>query len=165
MLLTIFLAIVFCAAITLLLISAVIFVRDKWLFSSAPKEAMEVFIPRTGELFYGAKAMGWTLMLLSVVTILGVGAAAVWDGFRSGYTFTRFFLRFVTILTVYKAYDMIFFDWFLLCRFHFFQHFYPEIEPVYNGRKYGFNLKSQLLKLLVLFPAFSALAAWVCTRA
>ena len=163
MLLTIMLALVFCAAITLLLISAVIFVRDTWLFSSAPKEARELLIPRTEELFSGAKAMGWTLMILSAVTILGVGVVAVWDGLRSGYSFTRFFLRFVTILTIYKAYDMIFFDWFLLCRFRFFQHFYPEIEPVYNGRKYGFNLKSQLLKLLVLFPAFSALAAWVCT--
>jgi len=35
--------------------------------------------------------------------------------------------------------------------------------PALEGRKYGFNLKSQLLKLLVIFPAVSALAAWVCT--
>jgi len=34
---------------------------------------------------------------------------------------------------------------------------------VYDGRKYGYNLKSQLLKLLVIFPAASALAAWICT--
>lgn len=58
---------------------------------------------------------------------------------------------------------MIFIDWFLLCRFRFFQHFYPEVKSVFDGRKYGFNLKSQLLKLLVIFPAASALAAWVCT--
>ena len=42
MLLTVFLAIVFCGAITLLLISAVAFVQDTRLFSSAPKEAREV---------------------------------------------------------------------------------------------------------------------------
>lgn len=30
-------------------------------------------------------------------------------------------------------------------------------------RKYGFNLKSQLLKLVVIFSAVSALAAWICT--
>ena len=163
MLLTIFLSVVFCAAITLLLLSAVIFVREERFFSSAPKEALEAFIPRTEELFFGAKAMGWTLMILCVVTILGVGVVSIWDGFRSGYSFTQFFVRFVTIFTIYKIYDMIFFDWFLLCRFHFFQHFYPEIEPVYNDRKYGYNIKSQLLKLLVLFPAASALAAWICT--
>ena len=32
-----------------------------------------------------------------------------------------------------------------------------------NTRKYGFNIKSQLLKLFVIFPAVSALAAWICT--
>ena len=39
MLLTVFLAIVFCGAITILLISAVAYVQDKRFFSSAPKEA------------------------------------------------------------------------------------------------------------------------------
>ena len=28
----------------------------------------------------------------------------------------------------------------------------------------GFNIRSQLLKLFVIFPAVSALAAWICTR-
>ena len=172
MLLTIFLAIVFCAAITLLLISAVAFVQydgtNKWFFSSAPKEALELLKPKNKELFCGARTMGWVLMILSVMMILGVGVIAVWDGFRSGFSFSQFFLRFLLIFTIYKAYDMIFFDWFLLCRFRFFQYYYPEyyypeVAPVYNDRKYGYNLKSQLLKLLVIFPAVSALAARICT--
>lgn len=163
MLLTVFLAIIFCGAITLLLISAVAFIQDRKFFSSAPKEALEVLVPREKELFYGARAMGWVLLILAVLMILGVGVISIWDGFKSGYSFIRFFLRFVLIFTIYKAYDMIFFDWFLLCKFHFFQHYYPEVESVYSGRKYGYNLKSQLLKLLVIFPAASALAAWICT--
>ena len=163
MLLTVFLALVFCAAITILLISAVTFVQDTRFFSSAPKEAQEVLKPRNEELFFGARAMGWVLIILSVLMILGVGVISIWDGFRSGFSFLQFFLRFVLIFTIYKAYDMIFFDWFLLCRFRFFQYYYPEVESVYNGRKYGYNLKSQLLKLFVIFPAVSALAAWLCT--
>ncbi len=163
MLLTVFLAVVFCAAITLLLISAVAFIQEKKMFSSAPKEALEVIKTREEELFYGARAMGWVLVIISVLLILGVGAVAVWDGSRSGFSFMQFFLRFVSIFTVYKIYDMIFFDWFLLCRFRFFQHYFPEVESVYRGRKYGYNLRSQLLKLLVIFPAASALAAWVCS--
>ena len=163
MLLTVFLAIVFCAAITILLISAVAFVQDKRFFSSAPKEAQKLIKPRTEELFYGARAMGWVLITISILMILGVGVISIWDGFRSGFTFWQFFLRFVLILTVYKIYDMIFFDYFLLMKFKFFQHYYPELESVYEGRKYGFNIRSQLLKLLVIFPAVSALAAWLCT--
>lgn len=163
MLLTIFLAVVFCGAITLLLIAAVAFIQNTKFFSSAPKEAQEVLIPRDKELFYGARTIGWTLMVFSILMILGVGIVSIWDGFRSGFAFRQFFLRFVLIFTVYKLYDMIFFDWFLLCKFRFFQYYYPEVEEAYKNRKYGFNLRSQLLKLLVIFPAASALAAWVCT--
>ena len=167
MLLTIFLAVVFCAAITLLLISAVAFVQydgtNKWFFSSAPKEALELLKPRNKELFYGAKAMGWALMIISILMILGAGAIAVWDGFRSGFGFWRFFTRFMLIFTIYKVYDMVCFDYFLLMKFRFFQHYYPETESVYPVKKYGFNLKSQLLKLLVVFPAASAIAAWICS--
>ena len=57
MLLTLFLAIVFCAAITLMLLSAVAFIQDKKFFSSAPKEAQEVLLPRDHELFFGARTM------------------------------------------------------------------------------------------------------------
>lgn len=163
MLLTIFLAIVFCAAISLMLLSAVAFIQDIRFFSSAPKEAQEVLKQRNNELFYGARMIGWTLMIFSLLMIAGVGVISIWDGFRSGYTFWQFFLRFITIFTIYKVYDMICFDWFLLCKFIFFQYYFPETEPVYNGRKYGYNLKSQLLKLLVIFPAASALAAWICS--
>ena len=163
MLLTVFLAIVFCAAISMMLVSAVAFIQDTRFFSSAPKEAQEVLKPRETELFYGARIIGWTLMAFSLLMIAGVGVIAIWDGFRSGYTFRQFFLRFITIFTIYKLYDMTCFDWFLLCRFRFFQYYFPEVGAVYNGRKYGYNIKSQLLKLLVIFPAASALAAWICT--
>ena len=164
MLLTIFLAIVFCGAISLMLVSAVAFIQNTKLFSSAPKEAQELLKPREQELFTGARTIGWTLMAFSILMILGVGIVSIWDGFRSGFAFWQFFLRFVLIFTIYKLYDMICFDYFLLCKFRFFQHYYPEVEEVYQNRKYGFNIKSQLLKLLVIFPAASALAAWLCTR-
>ena len=163
MLLTIFLAIVFCAAITLMLLAAVAFIQDKKFFSSAPKEAQAVIQPRENELFYGARVIGWTLMVFGVLMISGVGVISVWDGFRSGFTFFQFFLRFVLIFTIYKLYDMVCFDYFLLMRFEFFQHYFPEVRSVYPLKKYGFNIKSQLIKLLVIFPAVSALAAWICT--
>lgn len=55
MLLTIFLAIIFCVAITLMLLSAVAFIQNEKFFSSAPKEARDVMKPREKELFYGAR--------------------------------------------------------------------------------------------------------------
>ena len=105
----------------------------------------------------------YRLIADNFLMILGVVVLSVWDGFRSGFTFSQFFLRFVLIFTIYKLYDMVCFDYFLLIKFKFFQYYYPEVESVYRGRKYGFNIKSQLIKLLVIFPAVSALAAWICT--
>ena len=58
------------------------------------------------------------------------GVIAIWDGFRSGFTFWQFFLRFVLIFTIYKICDMTLIDNFLLLKFHFFQHYYPEAAQV-----------------------------------
>ena len=164
MFLTLFLSIVVCGAITLLLVGGVAFYRDIRLFSSAPKEVRELLIQRDKELFYGARTIGLLMMVFGAAMILGAFAVAVWDGSRNTYTFIQFFLRFVMILTAYKVYDMVFFDGFLLCRYRFFQHYYPETAPALNGRRFGFNLKSQLLKLLLIFPGIAALMAFVCTR-
>ena len=162
MILTIFLSVVVCGAVSLMMISGIAFIQDIKLFSSAPKEARNVLIPRDKELFYGARAIGWVLMIFSFAMILGALVIAIWDGIRSGFTFWQFFTRIVVMFTIYKIYDMIFFDYFLLVKFHFFQHYYPEIESAFEGRKYGFNIRSQLLKLLVIFPILSALIAWIC---
>ena len=164
MLLTVFLAIVFCAAMALMLLSAVAFIQNEKFFSSAPKEVRDVIKPKDQELFCGARKIGYTLMIISILMILGVGVIAIWDGIRSGFTFWQFFLRFVLIFTVYKLCDMILIDNYLLLKSHFFQFYYPEAGSVMEGRKYGFNIKSQLLKLLIIFPAVSALAAWICSR-
>ena len=165
MILTIFLSAVVCGAVSLMLISCIAFIQDTRMFSSAPKEAREVLIPRDKELFCGARTIGWVLMAFSILMILGALGIAIWDGLRSGFTFRQFVLRLVSMFTVYKLYDMIFFDYFLLMKFRFFQHYYPEVERVFDdpNRKYGFNIRSQLVKLIVVFPAISALAAWICT--
>ena len=120
MLLTIFLSIVVCAAVSLMMISGIAFIQDIKMFSSAPKEARDVLIPRDKELFFGAKTIGWALMIFSVLMILGSLTIAIWDGFRSGFTFWQFFTRLVIMFTIYKIYDMICFDYFLLMKFHFF---------------------------------------------
>ena len=163
MVLTIFLGIVVCGAVTMMMIAAVAFIQDKKMFSSAPKEAQEVIIPREKELFYGSRAIGWTIMIISFLIILGVFVIGVWDGLRSGFSFWDYFIRFVVICTIYKLYDMIFFDYFFLIKYKFFQFYFPEIESAFEGRKYGFNIVSQLVKLIIIFPAFSALIGGVCT--
>ena len=108
MILTIFLSVVICGAVSLLMIAGIAFIQDVKMFSSAPKEAKDVLIPRDKELFYGARTIGWVLMIFSVLMILGALVIAIWDGFRSGFTFWQLFARLVIMFTIYKLYDMTF---------------------------------------------------------
>ena len=61
---------------------------------------------------------------------LGAAVLAAWDGVRNGVTFGAFFARYLVILYVMEAYDILFFDWLLLCHSNFFPHFYPEVKGI-----------------------------------
>lgn len=160
MLVTFLLALAVIAAVMLMLFSAVAFVQDKRLFSTAPKDVQAAVQPKP-ERFKGQHLIGWKLIFLSLLMIVCAAVIAVWDGVKNGFTFWQFFARFLIILYCYKAFDMICFDWLLLTKSHFFQHYYPETEGCESYRKFGFNLRSQLIKLAV-FPIVSAAAAGIC---
>ena len=51
------------------------------------------------------------------------------------------------MLYLWKAFDIICLDWFLLTKSHFFQHYYPETEGCAGYRSFGFNRKEQLTAL------------------
>lgn len=146
--------------ITLMLYAAVALVQDKRLFGAAPKEAQALLQPKP-ERFRGQHLLGWVLLIVSLAMVVAAAVIAVWDGVNHGFGFWRFFARFLTMLYAYKAYDMLCFDFLLLTRSHFFQHYFPEVDACEAYHKYGFNLKAQLLRILV-YPFLCALAAWIC---
>lgn len=162
MVVTLILSAVIIASIILMLYSAVALIQKKALFSSAPKDVQAAIMERETERFKGARALGYLLLGVSMIGILGSAVYGAIDGVKNNFTFWQFFLRFLLMLYIYKAFDMICFDWLLLTKSHFFQHYYPEIEGCKSLEKYGFNLKSQIIKLLV-FPFVSLLLAWLCT--
>ena len=162
MLLTIILSLVFIASISLMLYSAVALVQKKKLFSSAPKDVQAAIIEREHERFKGARVFGWVLMIISMLGIAGAFIFAAVNGVQNHFALWQFFIRFLLMLYIYKAFDIICFDWLLLTKSHFFQHYYPEIEGCESLEKFGFNRRSQIIKIVV-FPFVSLLAAWICT--
>lgn len=40
-----------------------------------------------------------------------------------------------------EAYDILFFDWVLLCHSNFFPHFYPEVKGIAAPQLFGYNKK------------------------
>ncbi len=161
MLVTILLSLVFIASICLMLYSAVALVQNKKLFSSAPKD-VQAAVQDKPERFKGAKTIGGVLLGVSLCGCVFAFIYGAINGIQNGFTFWQFFARFLIMLYLYKAFDMVCFDWLLLTKSHFFQHYYPEIEGCESLKKYGFNLKSQIVKLIA-FPFISLLAAWICT--
>ena len=125
------------AAYFLLLYAGVGFLQDKRFFGSA-------------------------LAMAALLLFLGAAALAVWDGLRRGFGFGAFFGRFLGILCAMEIYDIVFFDWVLLCHSNFFPHFYPELKGIVGPQQFGYNKASHLRHFALYLPA-SALAAWVCT--
>lgn len=164
MILTIGLSIMMMAGLFLMLWGGVGFLQDKRFFSSAPKEELDVIPDRLPERFRGQHAVGWLMILFSLLLMGGAIVLAAWDGIRNSFTFWQFFARFIFMLFALKAFDIVFFDWILLCNagFNFFPHYYPETKAVLGQHLFGYNWKTHLAHIIA-FPFVAAFLSWICT--
>ena len=158
---TIIATIMIMAGYFLILYGAVGFIQDKRFFSSAPQENLAV-IPDKKERFRGAHIIGWIIELAAVVIFLGAFVLGIWDGIRNNYSFMSFFARFLIMLYCMEIYDILFFDWVLLCHSDFFPHFYPELKGIVGPHMFGYNKKTHLLHFVIYLPV-CAVVSWVCT--
>lgn len=158
---TFILSLILMASLFLMILAAVALIQSKKLFKSAPKDLQAAALEHA-ERFRGARTLGWIILIVCVFLFLGAFVYGGWDGVRRGYNFWQFTGRFLLMLYLMKAFDILFLDWFLLTKSHFFQHFYPETEGCAGYNQFGFNRKEQLARI-VLFPFLAALLAWICT--
>ncbi|MBQ1465672.1 MAG: hypothetical protein IIZ17_03220 [Eubacteriaceae bacterium] len=157
MLLTLQLSLALMLALCLLVYAATALIQDRRLFTTAPKDiqaAAKDHPPR----FWGARALGWKLAFISVLVMAGAFLYAAHDGIVRGFLFRQHFARFITMLYLWKAFDIICLDWLLLTKTHFFQHFYPETEGCEGYHQFGFNRREQLARIII-FPFIAALMA------
>lgn len=149
------------AAYFLILYAGVGFIQDKRFFGSAPKENLAA-IPDRKERFPGAHEVGWCIGAAAILLFAGVFIFGAWDGVRNGFGFGAFFARFFVMLYVMEIYDILFFDWVLLCHSNFFPHFYPELKGIVGPQMFGYNRKEHI-RHFVLYIPLCAVMAWVCT--
>lgn len=164
MALTVLLSLIMMAGLFLMLWSAVGFIQDKRFMSSAPKEGLAVIPDRKPERFRGQYALGWCMAVLSIILMLAPIVIGALDGIRNCFNFGHFFLRYVCMHLLLKAFDIGFFDWILLCNggFGFFAHYYPEVRNVYQRHMFGYNWKEHLVQIIAGI-GIAALLAWICT--
>ncbi|MBQ7433294.1 MAG: hypothetical protein IJV50_07555 [Lachnospiraceae bacterium] len=161
MIFTIILSIVMMVGLFLMLWSAVGFIQNKKFFTSAPKAGQEVIQPKE-ERFRGQHVVGWLLMILALALLVAPVIFGAYDGIQKEFEFCQFFIRFAVMLLLLKAFDILFFDYYLLCRSDFFPHYYPEVKDIYGPEIFGYNWKSHLLQIVLMLLG-AMLAAWICT--
>ena len=107
--------------------------------------------------------LGVVFMVLIFVCAIAVLVWAVVDAKTSGFQFWQVFLRFFIILEGYKLFDIVCFDWFMLTKLNvWIQKLYPETAGAKGFHSFGFNWKSQSIKI-VLFAVLSLLIAGAVT--
>ncbi len=164
MIVTIVCAVIMMAGLFLLLLAGVGFIQDKRFFSSAPKETNDVIPDTKPERFKGQHAVGWVIGIIGILMMIGAPVFVAVNGIHNDLTFGQFYVRFLTMLLMVKAFDIIFFDWVLLCNggLNFFPHFYPETKAVLSPKIFGYNWKTHAAQILGGAAAL-LLLAWICT--
>ena len=152
MLTTLLLSAVLMAALFLLLYAGVALIQDRRFFSSAPRAVQEA-VESKPERFPGQHVLGWALAVIAILLFPAALFLGAWDGVRMGFTFWQFVFRFLMMLVLLKAFDVLVFDWILLCHGHFFPRYYPEVRPVLGPHLFGYNCKEHLMHLLIFVPA------------
>lgn len=145
----------------LVLYGGVGFIQDKRFFSSAPKENLDA-IPDKKERFPGAHIVGWIIEVIAILMFAGAFLLGVWDGVKNDFGFLKFFARFIAMLYGMEIYDILFFDWFLLCHSNFFPHFYPELKGVVGPHMFGYNKRTHIIHFIIYIP-ISAVVSLLCT--
>jgi hypothetical protein len=159
--LTILLSLMLMAGLFLMLYSVVALIQQKRFFSSAPKVVLENIKPKE-ERFHGAHALGYVLAAAAVLCMASSLIIGAVDGIRNGFSYFQFLVRFLVMFLLLKVFDILFFDWLLLCHSHFYQRYYPELEGVLGPELFGFNKKSHLLQI-VYSIAWASIIACVCS--
>lgn len=158
-LVTVLLALTMQLGLFLLLWGAVGFLQDKRFFGSAPKEIVEAVTPKK-QRFPGQHLLGVKMIILALVLLIGPIVFGVLQGVWSKLPYWMFLVRFLIMFLGLKAFDILFFDYFLLCHSSFFPHYYPEVKDIVGPHLFGYNKISHLVQILILI-GLSFLLAYI----
>lgn len=100
-----------------------------------------------------------------IAGFIGVIAVFLWaavDIVKTDTSFKEAFIRFLIIAEGYKLFDIICFDYLMLIKWKLPVKLYPETAGAKGYDSFGFNAKSQIIKL-VLFFGISLMLSFILT--
>ena len=163
MLLTAVLSLAGCIAFFLMILGVTVTLPSPMLISFFPEDVQERLRPRVeNQPMTVKRAMGWVMLAAFCLFYIGISVYGASDGIKNDYSFWQFLLRFLIIGAAMKVFDIVFFDYFILTRTRFFQHFFPETEGCKGWKDFGFNRKQQIRQCVALV-VLSLIVAFICT--
>ena len=144
---TVILAIVMMIGYFLILWGAVGFIQNKKLFSSAHEKIKER-IEDHEERFTGQHLLGYKLVILGILMLVLPVFYGLYDGIKNNIGYIMISVRILVMLVALEIYDILFFDWFLLCHSNFFPHYYPEIKDIVGPQLFGYNMKNHIIHII-----------------
>lgn len=160
---TLLLSLAGCVLLFLGIWGVTVTLPTKMLAKNFPVDVQEALRPRLDSLpMSPRRVLGWIILVLFVLGYIGLFVYGGMDGLKHHFTFGQFFLRFVTIGAVIKAFDIIALDWFLLTKTHFFQHYFPETVGCAGWQDFGYN-RTQQLRHCIGIVIGSVFIAWIFT--
>ena len=102
--------------------------------------------------------------LLAAVFALAWLGGSIWlgaDGLRQGCGFWQLWLRYTVMLELIKLFDIVVQDRWLVMTSGFYKRLFPETADCAGWEDRRWNMKGQLIRLLV-FPLLSLIPAGLC---
>lgn len=106
--------------------------------------------------------LGVCIMIAGFAGVIAVFLWAMFDTVKTGLSFGEAFLRFLIITEGYKFFDIVCFDYLMLTKLKLPSKIYPETAGAKGYDNFGFNAKSQIMKLFV-FCGISLFLAFLLT--
>ena len=97
---------------------------------------------------------GFLIAMLAGIVFLGI------DGLENGYDFWKLTLRFVMLLYIMKAFDILVQDQWLVMTTGYFQKIFPETKDCKGWKDRGFNNRNQIIRIVV-YPFLCMLTAGI----
>lgn len=101
--------------------------------------------------------------ILLALALIAMFAGVIYlgiDGIKNGYGFWNLTLRFIVLLYVMKAFDILVQDQWLVMTVGYFKKLYPESADCDGWKDRGFNNKNQIVRIIA-FPFLCMITAGV----
>ncbi len=156
---TIIIALILCVIEFLVIVIASPMAKPSLVLRFLPKDIREAAKDHPEPPLYKQIIAHVLLAVFLIITILGVLYVGI-DGIRNGLGYWQLTARYIVLLYVMKAFDIIVQDQWLVMTVGYFKKIYPETSECEGWKDRGFNNRNQMIRI-VAYPFLSMITAGV----